>query len=71
MEDNQYEYQGIQFIGKLSSEIYRRGYIYFTKRLVPFDINYIPALVMNGEIVIKGALRPQLVQEKLNSIRLS
>ena len=46
MEDNQYEYQGIQFIGKLSSEIYRRGYIYFTKRLVPFDINYIQLLCL-------------------------
>ena len=46
IEDNQYEYQGIQFIGKLSSEIYRRGYIYFTKRLVPFDINYIQLLCL-------------------------
>ena len=46
MKDNQYEYQGVQFIGKLSSEIYRRGYIYFTKRLLPFGINYIQLLCL-------------------------
>lgn len=46
MKENQYEYQGVQFIGKLSSEIYRRGYIYFTKRLLPFGINYIQLLCL-------------------------
>lgn len=40
-------------------------------RAESFDIDYIPALVVNGESVIKGALRTQLVQEKLNNIRQS
>jgi len=46
MDNQRYEYQGMQFIGKLSSEIYRRGYTYFTKRLVPLGINYMQLLCL-------------------------
>ncbi|MFC4771406.1 MarR family winged helix-turn-helix transcriptional regulator [Enterococcus hermanniensis] len=46
MNDQRYEYQGTQFIGKLSSEIYRRGYVYFSKRLIVFGINYIQLLCL-------------------------
>ena len=63
MEDNQYEYQGIQFIGKLSSEIYRRGYIYFTKRLVPFDINYIQLLCLISLYIKDNQSQEQITDE--------
>ncbi|MBZ6527111.1 DsbA family protein [Aerococcaceae bacterium DSM 111021] len=33
-----------------------------------YGLDYIPALVVNGEKIIKGALRPQLVKEKLKEI---
>lgn len=63
VNNQEFEYKNIKFIGKLSSKIYRRGNIYITQMLKPYDINYIQIMCLVTLYIENGLKQETMVED--------
>ncbi|MBF7019951.1 MarR family transcriptional regulator [Staphylococcus sp. 18_1_E_LY] len=63
MNEKEFEYRDIKFIGKLSSKIYRRGNIYITEKLKPYGINYIQMMCLVALYIEDGIRQEEIVED--------
>lgn len=63
LNEKEFEYRDIKFIGKLSSKIYRRGNIYITEKLKPYGINYIQMMCLVALYIEDGIRQEEIVED--------
>ncbi len=63
MNKKEFEYRDIKFIGKLSSKIYRRGNVYITERLKPYNVNYIQIMCLVALYIQNGLTQEKIIED--------
>lgn len=63
MNKKEFEYRDIKFIGKLSSKIYRRGNVYITEMLKPYNINYIQVMCLVALYIEDGTTQESIIED--------